>query len=249
MPLELAAARQLTGAWTGRVIAVAGVSRGRIVAAAYNPATRHWSIISPTLSAHHPASEMAMVAIPGRLLIWSLWSRTTTTSNNDLTRVTSGIDVLALGPAGHWTNVTAHWPQHEVVANPAYANGTILIPPGGVWCGACYPPPYVYPARLANAATLALTTVPPGPLVTHTNPEPSFWLWNGRAALAADITDNSDSPFPHPLISKLAAFDPPSRSWHILPAPPGHPPIAANSIWAGQELLLLTLNGLLSFHA
>ena len=48
----------------------------------------------------------------------------------------------------------------------------------------------------------------------------------------------------------MAALDPASSHWVSLPTPPGHQLIAANPIWAGQQLLLLTLTGkLLSFHA
>jgi hypothetical protein len=40
-----------------------------------------------------------------------------------------------------------------------------------------------------------------------------------------------------------------SHRWYLLPVPP-HEPIAANPIWAGRQLLLLTTNGgLVSFHA
>jgi hypothetical protein len=192
-----------------------------------------------------------MTGTSGRVLLWAHWSRTQQTSKHRSTSY-SGIDVLALSPAGRWSSVTGHWPQHTVIADPVYANGTILIPPGGVWCGVCFPPVSVFPSMLANAATLALTTVPPGPLVTRTNPEPSIWLWNGSTVLAANIrlpTSSNPAGIPLDWISRLAAFDPPSRSWHILPVPPGHPPFAAKPIWAGRQLLLLTSTGaLLSFH-
>ena len=50
------------------------------------------------------------------------------------------------------------------------------------------------------------------------------------------------------MIVRLDTYDPTSRRSHLLPIPPDEP-IAANLIWAGRQLLLLTTNGgLLSFH-
>jgi len=240
--------------WTGRQIVLAADrlrrARGTLVIAAYAPATNHWQIITPSLAASHPAVGAALVATRGRLLLWSLWSRTTQTSKNSYA-VASGVDVMALRPHGGWTTITGGWPQHQVVDSPVYANGQILVPPGQIWCGLCSHPGFDYPAYLAAGSTLVRRAVPPGPLVAHPGIEPGIWLWNGATALAANAVDKSDGPPGVSLasISQLAAYDPASRSWHPLPVPPGHPAIAANPIWAGRQLLLLTASGdLLSFH-
>jgi hypothetical protein len=47
----------------------------------------------------------------------------------------------------------------------------------------------------------------------------------------------------------MAAFDPGLHRWHSLRVPPDRALIAANPVWAGRQLLLLTEGGgLLSFH-
>ena len=191
MPFELADARQLAAAWTGRVIVVAGVSRGRVVAAEYNPATRRWHDLSPALPARHPADQLAMTSTGRRVIVWSLWSRGKKVSANGYA-IYSGVDVLALGPAGRWTTITGHWPQHTEVQGPLSAGGAILIPPGQVWCGTlCRSPGGESRAQLADAATLALTSLPAGPLDPHLGIEPPVWLWTGRTALA--LTSGSPS--------------------------------------------------------
>ena len=48
----------------------------------------------------------------------------------------------------------------------------------------------------------------------------------------------------------MALYDPRTGRWQALPSPPGHPAMAAAPLWAGRQLLLLTLTGkLLSFRA
>ncbi|HUZ54917.1 MAG TPA: hypothetical protein VMU94_20625 [Streptosporangiaceae bacterium] len=255
LPRQLDGVNLIVAAWTGRQVILAGVrvvgAKGKLAIAAYAPSSNHWQIITPDLPAGHLAADLAMVATPSRMLLWSLWSRTTQTSKNSYA-VASGVDILALGRDSRWNTLTGNWPQHQVVEGPVYGGGTVLIPPGQIWCGLCSHPAFYYPAYLANAATLTRRTVPPGPLVAHPGLEPDIWLWNGATALAANATDDTYGPagVPRAWISQMAAFDPASRSWHTLPVPPGRPPIAASPIWAGRQLLLLTANGkLLAFHA
>src|SRR5487761_1381070 len=66
--LDLAAA-----VWTGRDVILAGVnaSHGRLGVAAYDPAARHWQVITPVLPAGHPPRSVAMVSAAGRLILWS----------------------------------------------------------------------------------------------------------------------------------------------------------------------------------
>lgn len=248
LPRQLAGLDLISAAWTGRQVILAAVgvlgTRGRLAVAAYTPSSNRWQIITPQLPAGHPPLSLAMTAAPSRILLWSLWSRTRKTSKNSYA-VYSGIDVLALGRDGRWTTITGNWPQHQVVQTPVYGNGQILIPPGQIWCGRCSHPSFDYPAYLAKADTLTRLAVPSGPLVAH----PPIWLWNGAALLAASTTQFGPSAAQLARISQLAAFDPPSQRWRSLPIPPGKPPIAANPLWAGRQLLLLTANGnLLAFH-
>jgi len=47
----------------------------------------------------------------------------------------------------------------------------------------------------------------------------------------------------------MAVFDPGPDQWTGLPIPHGRPAMAANPLWAGREVLLLTADGrLLAFH-
>jgi hypothetical protein len=240
--------------WTGRVVILAetntSVRHARLGVAAYNPATDRWRMITPPLPTDHPPVGVAMVVTPGRILLWSLWSRSVQNSPTSGT-VYSGLDVLSLGRHGGWTTVTGGWPQHKVVEGPVYGGGQILIPPGQIWCGTCSHPAADFPAQLVDPATLARTTVPDGPLVAHPLFQPPIWLWNGRAALAA----NTLSPAkyvpngPADWLSKMATYDPKTEAWTTLPVPAGQQIIAANPLWADRDLLLLMSSGaLLSFH-
>jgi hypothetical protein len=249
--------RQLLGlvlsaaVWTGRDVVVAAVGAfgnlgnpGRLAVASYDPSTKRWRVMTPQLPARHQPVGLALVATPRRLILWSLWSRTTKISKNGYA-VSSGVDMLAFARDGRWKPVTRRWPQHRVVEDPVYGNGTIFIPPGQIWCGLCSHPSFDYPAYLADANTLALRAIPTGPLVQGPGIKPPIWLWNGRSALAANSRTYGPDPTQRTSISQLAVFDPLANQWTGLPVPSGRPPIAANPLWAGRELLLLTASGAL----
>jgi len=252
LPGPMRGASQLAAVWTGRDVIVGAVSlqHRTLRVAAYNPRTGRWGMITPALPARHPPVGLAMVATSDRLLLWSLWSLTTKVSASGYA-VASGVDVLSLDRGGHWSTITQGWPQHKAVDSPVYANGTILFPPEEIWCGLCSHPGGYFPAELADARTLARTTVPSGPLVAHPLTQPPVWLWNGSSALAANVHTSPFKPgrTPKEWITEMAAFDPAANRWTTLPVPPGRPPVAANPIWADRQLLLLTARGgLLSFH-
>jgi hypothetical protein len=252
LPKQMGGLDFVAPVWTGRDVILAGVNTDhtRLRVAAYDPATRRWLMITPGLPARHPPVGLAMVATQNRVLLWSLWSRTKKVSTNGYA-IYSGIDVLALGRGGRWSTVTASWPQDTVVEDPSYGNDKILIPPGQIWCGLCSHPSGDSPAKVADAATLALTALPAGPLVGRfPDIEPPLWLWNGNTAMAANTKPSGPVAYHMAAISQLAAFDPSSNRWHTLPVPSGSPPLAANPLWGGQRLLLLTANGgLLAFHS
>lgn len=248
MPRQLLGARQMVGAWTGQVILIAGILHGHIQAAALTPATRHWRMITPRLPTRQLPYDLALVATANRVILWSMWTRTKQAGNSE--KIWSGVDVLTLG-RGRWTTITGDWPQERVVEDPTFASGQILIPPGQIWCGWCPGPPRESQATLADSGTLALTTLPYGPLAKPLI-EPPIWLWNGRTVVAGQIAPSmSSAPNGNVLtwLSRMAAYDPATGRWTVLPGPHGTVFMGANPLWAGRELLLLTPNGdLLAFH-
>src|SRR5215472_12590410 len=91
--------------WTGREVVIAGTSccptvtlngatpaaHARLAVAAYNPATNRWRMITPRLPAGHPPRYVAMVATPGRLVLWSQWDVVTTHKHGQ--SISAGVDV------------------------------------------------------------------------------------------------------------------------------------------------------------
>jgi len=242
--------RQLEGldlagaAWTGRNVVVAGINaaHNKLGVAAYAPRTGRWRMITPRLPRRHPAQSAAFVASRNRVILWSLWSRDITLKKGSGT-TRFGVDVLSFGPTGQWSNVTGSWPQNRDVDGPIYANGQILIRPAGFWCS-CPSPFGDVPAKLANATTLDLTTLPTGPLVTKPMFEPSIWLWTGRAVIAAKTYGASKSA-PGGHISNMAAYDPLTGRWYVLSHPAGKPALGAYPIFAAGQVFALSSSGVL----
>ena len=250
LPVPMYGLYLMAAVWNGREVILAGVNQVHhptMSVAAYNPTTNHWRMITPRLPASHPTSSVAMTAVPGRVILWSLWYHVQRYRHGATLR--SGVDVISLSPNGTWSNVTDHWPQGQVVQNPVYDAGQILIPPGTFWCGPCSTPDPGYSAPwLASPQTLAIRTLPRGPFdsvmaATH------VWLWNGSAVLAVKATVTPAGARPTPTTMRLAALDPATGHWFNVPRPPGTIALAANPLWAGRELLALTVYGqLLALH-
>ena len=236
----------LVAAWTGRDVVLAGVSSGHIHVAFYDPATGRWTASDPAVPAGHPARYVSLLAAGNRLLLWSWWDRTHAFHQG--ASITSGTDVLALGPSGRWQVVTGSWPQHEApVAPPSYTGSQILISASQIWCGlACSPPGASIPGYFADPVTLRRTPIPAGPLGQT---EPTY-IWTGRAIIAFGGATISG---PNGLTMRpgaLALFDPVTSRWQRLPAVPGYPyPAGGAPLWTGTRLLYLTTNGsLLTFQ-
>ena len=250
LPVPMYGLYLMAAVWTGREVILAGVNHVHhptMSVAAYDPATNHWQMITPRLPAGHPSSLVTMTATRGRVILWSLWFHIHRFKNGLSLR--SGVDVLARGENGSWANVTGHWPQDHVVRNPIYRAGQILIPPGQFWCGPCSSPSPLYSApSLANDQTLAITTLPRGPLDSVDTAAP-IWLWNGSAVLAINaLIANAGSP-PTAAHWHPAALDPLTGHWYKVRRPPVSAALAADPVWAGRQLLVLTAEGqLLALH-
>ena len=246
LPAQMYLATPLTATWTGRDLVLAGTLSGRVHVAFYDPATGRWTASDPALPAGHPARYVTLLAAGDRLLLWSWWDRTHAFHQG--ASITSGTDVLALGPSGRWQVVTGSWPQHEApVAPPSYTGSQILISASQIWCGlACSPPGASIPGYFADPVTLRRTPIPAGPLGQT---EPTY-IWTGRAIIAFGGATISG---PNGLTMRpgaLALFDPVTSRWQRLPAVPGYPyPAGGAPLWTGTQLLYLTQNGsLLTFH-
>jgi hypothetical protein len=247
LPQQVADSTQLVATWTGQVIVVAGVRSGQISAAALDPATGRWTLLlGPVLPARHPARYLSIVATPGRVILWSLWDRVV--PGNGGFADYAGVDVLALGRDGAWSNVTHGWPQQLNVPSPVYTGSAILVSPSQIWCGtACSPPaPISSSGLLADPATLRTTVIPPGPLGQAT---PAF-VWTGGGIIAVNLYSDITGPGTRRIRpGDTASYDPATGRWHVLPAPPGYPALSAAPVWAGTQLLELTNAGeLLAFH-
>jgi hypothetical protein len=240
----------MAAVWNGHDVILAGVNHVHhptMSVAAYNPATNHWRMITPRLPAGHTASLVAMTATSGRVILWSHWFHVHRSQNGSSLR--SGVDVLAFTKNGTWANVTGHWPQNHIVQNPVYGTGQILIPPGQLWCGPCsIPAPEFSAPQLTDARTLAIRTLPRGPFDSVMAAAP-IWLWNGSAILAINGSVNHEGLLTTWARIRLAALDPATGHWFRVPRPPGTITLAATPLWAGRELLALTVTGqLLALH-
>lgn len=240
LPQQLGGSSQLAATWTGKVIVVAGAQSGQINAAALNPVTRQWTmLLSPVLPARHPAQFISIVASSDRVIVWSLWYRATPSPGY-------GVDVLALGSDGAWSDVTHGWPQDQDVPAPVYTGSAILVSPGQIWCGACSHPGIFNSGSIADPATLKRTGIAPGPLGEA---GPAF-IWTGRGIIAVNLYSDITGPGTRRIRpGDMASYDLATGRWRVLPAPPGYPPPAAAPVWAGTQLLELTNAGrLLAFH-
>src|SRR5262249_57470963 len=116
-PKQMEGLRPTAAVWTGRdvVVGFAGAqgNSGKLGVVAYDPAVNRWQIITPALPRAHPVLGLAMTVTSNRLILWSLWSRGKWVSKTSLA-IYSGIDVLALDSAGHWTHVTGPFPPNSV---------------------------------------------------------------------------------------------------------------------------------------
>src|SRR5215469_1261755 len=196
---------RLAASWDGRdvILAAADSSNGGVIVASYDPITRRWRIITPPLSARHPTRFVAMVATPGRVILWSFWGRFG--KSGSVYSEVFGVDVLALGGDGTWRNVTDHWPRNQWVPSPVLAGQQILVSPAfQLYCGvACSGRPVISHGYFLDPATLRRMLIPLGPVGRAV---PAF-IWTGQAIIAMNLYGPVPPPHPLPLDS-IALFNP-----------------------------------------
>jgi hypothetical protein len=241
--------------WTGRQLvfgaALAGPDSdpdaGRMVLAAYTPATGRWQMITPVLPDGHSPGELYLVADDGDLVLTALWVRTV--GNGQGPNGTWGVDELIMNAQGSWRDVTRQWPQAAVYGTAATGDD-VLATPGSPWCGDLCMGYFVDSehADLINPATLATTRIPAGPM-SSLEAGDLAWVWADGALITMDMVASPEGGTAHPLLSgDMTLYDPAAGRWSDLPATPIHP-LLATPVWTGAELLTLTANGqLLAFH-
>jgi hypothetical protein len=140
--------------------------------------------------------------------------------------------------------VTGSWPQHQTVPPALFTGSQILVPPGQIWCGACFHPVGGRPGFLADPGTLRITRLPRGPL-DDTGP---VMVWTGGAALAINPSTEIGGPAGNVRPGDMAAWDPPSGGWRRLPGAPRPLQYDATPVWTGRAVLAIATDGaLLSF--
>jgi hypothetical protein len=248
LPVPMYGLYLMAAVWNGRDVILAGVNHVHhptMSVAAYDPATNHWRMITPRLPVEHPTIDVSLVATPGRVILWSQWDYFHHVK--PVAFDVSGVDVLSLGPNGTWSNVTDHWPQTQAITAPVFTGSAILVSPSPFWCDNCsIPGPIFYPGYFADPVTLQRTLIPLGPLGQAHQAGPPF-IWTGRTIIAINLNPRGGEPVLRR--DDMALYDPATRRWQRLPAPPGRPTPAVTPIWAGNQLLLLSADGsLLWFH-
>lgn len=223
----------MAGTWPGMPLTVA----------TYTPATGRWKVITPRLPAEQQSQGLTVAAAGGRVLLWSEWESPTGETPH-------GVDVLALGPNGNWTNVTGSWPQTRTVTGASSAGQILFQQTSGLrfWqCGGCesglkqmrYQPGY-----LVSPATLAATPISGGPL----GESDSQLGWTGRAVIAVSIDNGLAHGYHgHPVLpGTTAIWDPATGRWYQaqrLRARSPYDDSAAHVVWDGATFLAVTASG------
>ncbi len=232
---------QLAGTSFGDQIVFAEAVAGRVEAYSYSVPARSWHRLSVPLPGSHKITEVTMTTAGRRLILLSTW-------NNGPPGVgesgSSGVDVRAM-TGGSWRTVTG-WPQQvpHICAQPA-AGGQIFLAPtttSTIW-------PRTY---LANADTLTVRAVPPGPPAPAESGFPKLryvpGLWTG-AAVIAFAPDYGMNFGPEIFHDNMAALDPASGRWYRLQSGPPDYAMAwpLSPIWGGDRMYVTNGGALWSF--
>jgi len=241
--------RKLTGfaptsaVWTGHLVVLAAVrvspqvNHSQLAVATYTPATKRWQLITPAPIRRHPVQDAVMVPTPRGVILWTPWNRVKKIKNGS--EGWSGTDIRILRSSGNWHRYTGSWPQDQTITDPTFTGKSVLVSPGGIWCGNCSPPLAVFDGYFVNPATLHRSIIKGGPLGQS---EPGY-VWTGRQIFAVNLDASITGPRLRIRPDDLAAYNPATKAWHLLPALPRRPDLAGIPVWADRELLALTASG------
>ncbi len=247
LPRPMYALPSMVTAWTGREVILAGVTGGkpRLEVAAYDLAANRWTMITPALPARHSPQYATVVATSTRVIMWVLWNHVQL-KPHPVTHI--GVDVLALTRGGTWRRLTASWPQRQSMSMPTFTGTEILVPPSVSRCVTIEcPVANLYSGAFADPVTLYRTLIPLSPIDAFQPP----YIWAGDAIIEMNQQWNSASGAGRRILrDEIVGLDPATGRWRQLPAPPGRPFAATTPVWAGTELLFLTIRGaLLALHS
>jgi hypothetical protein len=235
--------------WSGGRVVVATIAGDfvhgtRLATAAYDPAGGDWSAIRLALPRGHAAAAVEMVATPGGVVLWSLWSRSDEYSSGNFT-VYSGIDVFRL-VGQRWIRQRVGWPQHQTVDRPLFTGSRILLGASQIWCGVCsHPAPINTNGWTADPVTLRVRNLPHGPL---DDLQPQI-LWSGAAEIALNAGGEIVGPHVSVLPGDIAFLDLRAMRWYRGPRAPSNIAFGMPPVWDGSHLLTLAADGrVLSYH-
>jgi hypothetical protein len=243
LPRQIAQRAFTSAAWDGHQVIVAGIWPGMpLTVDTYTPATGRWKVVTPRPPVVHQPKDVSLVAAGGRVLLWSDWISPTGETPH-------GVDVLALGASGSWTNVTGSWPQNRTVTPAMSAAGQILFPAVNsipFWaCSQCITQDKDFrhqPGYLVSPATLAAMPISGGPLADSD----SALGWTGRAVIGVSIDSGLGHGYHgHPVPpGTTAIWDPAAGRWyHAQRLRAKSPYVDPDVIWDGTTFLAVTATG------
>ncbi len=237
---ELIAAAQL-----GNQLVFAEARAGKAAVYSYSLSARSWRPVALSLPAGHKVSRLEMVAVGGRLVLWSSWDDAAAGSLAGAGA--SGVDVRILGPGGSWRALSG-WPAELAdfsLAGPA-AGGRLLL-----FSSLDRP---TSPAYLVDGATLAVSALPASPPAPRQDGygqlkltySPTLWTGAAVVAFAPDYALNFGPQIFH---DNMVALDPATGRWYRLPAGPPRTSVVwpLAPVWGGDHMYVTNGSATWSF--
>jgi hypothetical protein len=233
--------------WSGDSVVLALTPRTstqdvRTQVAVYDPATGHWRRTDPPVIRGHGPMNSPLVATADGVVLFSLWSHSTsqTIKSGTMISVQSGVDVLRLTPDTRWTTLASDWPQHETVSSPLLTDAGIIVPAGQIWCGACsHPAPVNEHGYLADPHTLHGRPMPHGPL-DDTDPH---LVWTGHALITLPQAEIGGPDGVLVTSGDLAVWNPATDQWARAARSPSRLDYRITPVWAGHQLIAIDATG------
>jgi len=214
----------------------------RTQVAVYDPDTDRWRRADPPVIPGHDPMDSPLVATADGVVLFSLWSHSTsqTVKGATVVGVQAGVDIMRLTPETRWTTVASDWPQQETVSSPLLTDAGIIVAAGQIWCGACsHPAPFNEHGYLADPHTLQGRPMPHGPL-DDTDPQ---IVWTGHALIALPRAEIGGPDGVLITSGDLAVWNPATDHWTRAARSPVRLDYRITPVWAGHQLFALDATG------